>query len=360
MDESNGNGSPAYADVLRSRLRRIRAELEAQGRQAIAKQQSVLSTRQEVDSNKEELEKLRLCWAAQQPQREALIRETGAAQLQLVEEERRCSEAWANYVSSGSGHPPTPSATTLLDPLRIREQERDQKQKIASIEDSRTKLVEAVGELKSVQQQDMAEIGQLQTRIEVLRNEARALGKSAEAVQESEDRLKQRNETLDVTAVAGQQRHAALARQVTDLSAEVQNLRGELAVVSTTAGIGNSANTGGNGIACSHIGSSRAGERRWKGEAQGVATTKGGTEDGAPVYETNRRLNAKVDALQEELGRKRALVQCLRERLAGDVQVEAGEQPGHDVFSRIEETGGLTDTTAPSPAITPAIREPIP
>ncbi|CAE8614152.1 unnamed protein product [Polarella glacialis] len=74
----------AYADALQERLQKVQAEVETQGANALELRRKLDEAQAEAHTNQEELARLRTRWAEEQPQREALLRQTGEAERRLA------------------------------------------------------------------------------------------------------------------------------------------------------------------------------------------------------------------------------------------------------------------------------------
>lgn len=321
--------SSSYADALRERLKRIRAEVEAQGAVAVSTRQNIVSTRTEVEAHRSEAARLRSQWAAEQPRRSALLHETGEVERKVAEQEGRCAEVLAAQVAverAPSPQPPLPASTVCCGSINgnVNENESqapsadhgdgavssssrqssqrllDQRQRLLTLEETRTELTAKLRECRNLVHKEGAEIQQLVTRRDGLRKETRALRAGAEAAREGESRVRRKLDALDSTVQASQQREHALERQVVDIRNEVQSLRLELTA------------------ACNAVGSAfREGTDR----RTPTAHPQPGDSD-AHAWATNRRLQAKVIKLQQEFRKKQEVVRGLREQLAGDGSVE--------------------------------------
>jgi len=236
----------SYADALRDRLGRVRAELQVQERAVLDIRTSISIARSNVEVNKSELCGLRLRWTAEQPEREVLLRDAGEREHELVERERHCVEALAAHtladraqqaegtVQDGEAgsevHEVARSrGTSKSEPSgRQGERDREQRQRLELLTETRSKLSSALHDLRSAAQQESVEIQQLRTRNEALRKESDALRASANAACERETQLKQKLEGLQIGAASRQQRQQLLERRVVELQAEVQGLQAEL------------------------------------------------------------------------------------------------------------------------------------
>mmetsp|Transcript_47057 Transcript_47057/g.150251 ORF Transcript_47057/g.150251 Transcript_47057/m.150251 type:complete len:680 (-) Transcript_47057:133-2172(-) len=277
--------SDAYADMLRSRLLRVQAELQAQQTSLLELRQSVVSAQGEAEKNRRELAELRLRWAAEQPQRESLLRSAGDRERKLAERERRCAEALAAHaMAEQRQHAPEDAATdragTNATDASSRANAREQRQRLESLAETRTRLTSALQELRDAAQQEATEIQQLRVRNEALRKESHALRASAGAAREREVYMHRKVEALDAGAASGLQRQQFLERKVTELRAEVQGLRAELVAATRATG---------------------APERQGLVKAPAEAAT----------LATNRLLEAKVVALRRELLKRKEVLQSL-------------------------------------------------
>lgn len=342
---TKGEEPVSYADALRDRLKRIQAELEGQGSSAVALRHSVDAARAEAETNARELAKLRAKWAAEQPRREALLKETGEAERILADRERRCAELLAahaaaelergprvvgaqedigsNIGASGDGGSPnkeTAGSSSAAHPnsgrpLTSARQLGEHRQRLAILEKSRTHLTQSLQELRDAARQEAAGAGQLQQRCEALRRESQSLKAAAEAARESEARMRRKLEAMDGTVLAAQQRQQGMERTIAELRTEVQTLRSELSASTATSptGAGGAAAEGATtqgGSATTPGGPAQA--RGPSPQSAPVASVD--EEDEAATWATNRLLQAKVLALQEELERRRYHVQELRLR----------------------------------------------
>mmetsp|Transcript_28283 Transcript_28283/g.51049 ORF Transcript_28283/g.51049 Transcript_28283/m.51049 type:complete len:339 (-) Transcript_28283:71-1087(-) len=285
----------AYEHALEERLRKVQAEVKLQGSIALGLRQEVDEARAEADANFEELASLRARWAEEQPQREALLRQTGEAERHLAEREAHCAERLARHSASevekrgtaatGASGPPASArkgGDKNMQPAQTGLNE--QRQKLQTLEALRVELASSLQELRDAVRQEGSVITQLGSRSEALQKERRALRTGAEAAKEGEARLQRKLEALETTSAAGEQRQQALERQVRDLHDEVRDLRKSLA------------------------------------SALAVPPTNG-LEDAAAqmeeaAWEMNRRLQGKVEVLSEELKRKQEGLVKLRETVS--------------------------------------------
>lgn len=296
---------PSYARALGDRLNRIRAELEGQGSNAVSLRQKVMTTRRESEINTHELAKLRAVWAADQPRRDAFVSETGEAERRLAERERRCAEAWAAQAAARYASAPTTPASrggigseTALRGTEVRE-EKEQKQRIASMDSNRLKLQRAVDELCEVAKQDRKAIQQLRGRIESLKGESDSLKSASDAARTSFCSFTGRIEALDATMAAGQQKQMSLERQVAGLQQEVSTLRNQLKDKSSEMAEMASE------VSAAISSNSRPHSARSKPRlSMQQAREESSALDDEAIWATNKRLQAKVLSLREELRKK--------------------------------------------------------
>ncbi|CAE8717688.1 unnamed protein product [Polarella glacialis] len=304
----------AYACALQERLHKVQAEVETQGANALELRRKLDGARAEAHTNQEELAKLRAKWTDEQPQREALLRQTGEAERRLAEQERCCAEALSAHAAAELARPGGGSLSSSSAPAAAHAgpgKERQgssseksssqqplgqQRQRLASLETLRLKLAEGLQELRDALRQEGSVIGQLGARSEALKKESRALQTGAEAARGNEARIRRKLEALDATASAAHPRQHALERQAADLRDEVQGLRMEFVSAA--------------------------------GATAPTEATGGAAVGPLAAWATNRRLQAKVASLQEELRLKVEHVQFLRHR---SVRVSARSLDGHPV-----------------------------
>lgn len=361
-----GEGA-SYADALQDRLHRIRDELETQAATAIALRASTESMQTEADSNAQELARVRARWAEQQPQREALLREAGEAERRLSERERRCAEALASHAAAelsrnageeaahganSSANQGTPSAAKHSAQLS------EQRQRLAHLEQGRAKLAAALMDLRDAARKETADISQLALRNEALRKESRALRAGAEASREAEERALRKLEALDATGAASQQRQQLLERQAEQLRAEVQTLRAELSAAAATCD-GSTLTSRSALPATLKLGagpptSARPADQTAKlgDQTRGVSAATAAADPDQAVWATNRRLQAKVEDLQEELRKRQAVVRQLRARLASG-QAGGGGAGGEDLGAALSPA--VVAASAPEPLAQPVI-----
>eukprot|EP00931_Biecheleriopsis_adriatica_P065607 TRINITY_DN40108_c0_g1_i1.p1 TRINITY_DN40108_c0_g1~~TRINITY_DN40108_c0_g1_i1.p1 ORF type:complete len:333 (-),score=100.33 TRINITY_DN40108_c0_g1_i1:106-1104(-) len=297
LDETDSLPS-AYADALKERLQKVRAEVQLQVEVADSLRKELDDVRAEADTNFQELALLRSKWAEEQPRREALLRETGDTERRLAEKERRCAEVLAAHAASefsrgGNSAPGTARGESTEAQKRAQGSAQgksrtgdrvgleQQRQQLASLEALRVKLSAGLQELRDAVRQESAAISQLSLRGQALRKETKAIRNGAAAAKESEARALRKLEAMDSTEVASQQRLQALERQAHDLRDEVRSLRGELDAASApppAAGLAEAAVVGGQ----------------------------------QSTRVMNRRLQEKVDTLREELRKKEEWLQKLR------------------------------------------------
>lgn len=342
----------SYEEALKERLRRVRGEIAVHAEQAVAVQRSLKSEQRQAEEYAQELAQLRKKWAEEQLEREALMVAMGSAERRLVEREQRFAEAWALHMvppvpsaalasggaaaSAQAGGRPTSSSGVGGAAAAPRDkQEREQRQRLANLEVAKSKLVDAMGELRQAAQQEVAEVEQLRSRVETLRKESDALRSGADAAREGEERLQKRLEGLAGTTSSGEQRLQVQERQLGELQKEVQGLRFELAQATAAAATAAAAAvTAGSGSTPSgasmrggtlsrtmaagpdiplHVGkrpasASKAGH---PGSAVSAATPSpakeaAAAEELAVLLATNRQLRTKADALREELRKRRS------------------------------------------------------
>lgn len=310
--------------ALRERLKRVQSELEVQGASAIAVAHDVEVTRKEAEANNRKLTKLRAKWSAEQPEREALLQETGEKERRLAERERQCAELLAAqaqaevekafYRGAGSQEgsascsdaiaedagastvPKTPSAAS-----QRAKQLGEHREHLASLEKSRRQLMQTLTDLRDAARQESAGAGQLQQRCEALRRESHSLKAATLAARESEASARRKLEALDQTTYALQQRQQGMERTVAELKTEVQTLRSELSTSTAASSQAAAASATGGAPAPPSV------------AAAGTA----GEESEAATWATNRLLQAKVLALQEELQRRHDRIHELRLRARG-------------------------------------------
>ncbi|CAJ1365824.1 unnamed protein product [Effrenium voratum] len=85
-------GDSAYAAALQERLRKVRAEVELQGRIALGLRRDLDHAEAQAAAHQQELAQLRRSWSDEQPQREGLLRETGDLERSLAQRERSLGE----------------------------------------------------------------------------------------------------------------------------------------------------------------------------------------------------------------------------------------------------------------------------
>lgn len=294
MDENKeGATAPSseYTSALQERLAKVRAEVQLQEAIAFRLRQELDQAQRESQINEKELADLRAHWVEEQPQREAFLQKTGEAERLLAERERRCAEALSNHaaaelskVTNGAasascqGGKPRSGGDTARQNQQSLEQQRS---KLAQLEDLRGKLSKSLQELRDAVRQDSTILGQLSTRRESLRRETRAVRTGAEAAEEGKQRLRRKLEASEATSAASQQRQQVLEKQAEDLRDEVHALRSEL-------------------------------------EASLAPRLTNGIEDATArlreeAWEMNRRLQEKVNLLQDELRKKDETLEQLRQ-----------------------------------------------
>jgi chromosome segregation ATPase len=218
-----------------------------------------------------------------------LLRDAGERELELVERERHCIEALAAQQAGGIasdreaggevreavlGRGTSKSETSG----RQGERDREQRQRLEWLAETRSKLSSALHDLRNAAQQEHAEIQQLRTRNEALRKESDALRASTSAARERETQLRQKLEGLDTGAAFRQQRQQVLERKVVELRTEVQGLQTEL-VAAAKAPV------------CNPI--------------TAASLVNGVTNDEA-TWAANHLLEAKVTSLREQLRQRQA------------------------------------------------------
>lgn len=342
----------SYAEALRERLKLVAEEVEGQGASAIALRHSVEAAWNETEVSGRELARLRARWSAEQAGREAFLKETGEAERRLADRERHCAELLQAHAaaelekmsyrcgsikeetspdgareapaaeeadptspgdaSSGAKDEDAPVAEGTLPPAesavrpgtsRLASGARqlvEHRQRLATFERSRSQLTQALQDLRDASRQEAAGLGQLQQRCEALRRESQSLKAANAAAHESEASRQRKLEALDNTAPASHQREQGMERTVAELRTEVQNLRSELSESTAASAAAAIASAAGPALAPS-------------GGAHG-AVAKSAEEVEAATWATNRLLQVKVLALQDELQRRRNRVQELRLR----------------------------------------------
>eukprot|EP00933_Yihiella_yeosuensis_P056888 TRINITY_DN5632_c0_g1_i1.p1 TRINITY_DN5632_c0_g1~~TRINITY_DN5632_c0_g1_i1.p1 ORF type:complete len:355 (-),score=82.88 TRINITY_DN5632_c0_g1_i1:110-1108(-) len=307
----------AYAEALQDRLKKVKGEVEIQGAAALALRRDLEVAWETAETNKEELASLRAKWADEQQQREALLRETGEAERRLAERERRVAEllaaqSVAELEGAGGGSSSSSSAvpnsargdstshhknkskgsvSTAQSPL---EQQRQ------TLEGQRGKLASSLQELRDAVRHENTAIGQLTSKIDVIRKEIRALRSGTVAAKESEAKIGSKLEGLDTTSAAVLQRQQGLERQVGDLRDEVRNVRAEFDTALSTQTF------------CSSMVGAPAPSVKVSSVENAVDS------DGA--WALNHRLQAKVDDLRKDLLRKEEWLQDLGKRCVDENQ----------------------------------------
>eukprot|EP00927_Polykrikos_kofoidii_P024745 TRINITY_DN22424_c0_g1_i1.p1 TRINITY_DN22424_c0_g1~~TRINITY_DN22424_c0_g1_i1.p1 ORF type:complete len:410 (-),score=102.78 TRINITY_DN22424_c0_g1_i1:80-1309(-) len=364
-----GAASSKYADALRERLRQIRAELETESVGVLALRQCLTVTRNEAEAQNSQLASLRDKWTVQQPKREAVLKDAAEQERRLADREKRCAEAVALHAAaemaardSSPRVPRTPvkdasadvqdatedilsalrpcgipnGGSTVATRERDREREKEQRHYMGTLEESRTKLATAVQDLRDAVQQEATDIEQTRLRNEAVRKENRAMRTAADAARENAERTRRKIEALDNPGAVGEQRRQILERQVADARAEVRGLREELAAQTQAAAVASSVpqahapvKTRGGKDACggsSGVGTAANSARKSCATVAAVEAT--GPEAEAAILATNRRLHAKVDALQEELRKRDAELEELRARRVAGALVGASAESG--------------------------------
>mmetsp|Transcript_278 Transcript_278/g.936 ORF Transcript_278/g.936 Transcript_278/m.936 type:complete len:385 (-) Transcript_278:32-1186(-) len=318
-DGSTVEEEAAYADKLRDRLARVRAEMEAQGARILEMKGEILTAEDETAKNNQEIKQLRAQWTAEKPQRDELLRETAEMEQELVEKERLSALGIARQ---GKATPPAATASadasddngerteandgggktesaSAKSSTACREQERECRQRVSTLEASRTKLTQALSELREAARGEDMEIGQLRARIELLKQESAALRTGTAAAHEGKQRRKEKLRDLEATEATSKQRALVLEKQVRDLKADVQKQKDILAAAPPRQ-----ERRASKGAETTRTGS---GPPAKAAKAQKVAaddTCAHEVED--MLWLNNRRLQAKVLRLREELESKRA------------------------------------------------------
>mmetsp|Transcript_31092 Transcript_31092/g.65980 ORF Transcript_31092/g.65980 Transcript_31092/m.65980 type:complete len:339 (+) Transcript_31092:78-1094(+) len=323
MREANlMEANAVYAEALKARLRKARLEVESQANRALKLKSSIDRAQDEAEQNGKELADLKAKWAQEQPQREAFLKRTGEKERRLGEKEDRCAEVLASHAAAadaaletskklGIAEPSSPSGATPL---------KEHRSSLVKLEQRRSDLTSELQDLRDQCRQVGARLTQKLQRSEAIRRELKGLKVAIEASERSKEAISGKITAVDDTLITAQKRNKVLEEHLEEEKCKVQSLKAALEVAAAAA-------------AAAAVETNPASSPGGGGRGVGATCDSSHQEpDDATVWTNNLRLQEKVTKLQEQLFKKRAMLQQLRQsKLGYSLMGESSGNPFRDL-----------------------------